>query len=49
MLLMMRRSNCVGQSRPAGERRVVRVLMVEHGEANAVEVIAKSKQFLFSR
>jgi hypothetical protein len=46
---MTRRSNYVGQSRPAGERRVVRVPMVEHGEANAAEVIAKSKQFLISR
>jgi hypothetical protein len=46
---MMRRSNCVGQSKPAGERRVVRVLMVEHDEANGAEVTAKSKQFCFSR
>jgi hypothetical protein len=47
MLLMMRRSNCVGQSKLAEERRVVRVLMVEHDEGNVAEVIAKSKQFCF--
>ena len=44
---MMKRSSCGEQSKPAKVRRVVKVLMVEQGEANEDVATAKSKHLYF--